>query len=150
MKKTKNSKTRVLSINTDYKKYKPAPSAHFTPVSADTRDNINWQAKLYKDINNNFYNTASFSTSGPAIVTTAPKKKYILAGIAAARKVRTFRPLATPSASKYVMVAGIPHIMRNGTLVRMVPAASSKKWDIIEYPVAKRKNSKNSKNKKKK
>lgn len=103
---------------------------------------INWQAKYYREKAAAFYQSASYSApSEPVVVEMKKREKKALvkAGLAAAAKVRHNPvPVVAKDPARIVMVGGVPHILRNGKLVKMIPAAESKKWDIIEVKPAKK------------
>lgn len=105
-------------------------------VVTNNNAEINWNAKYYRDKAAAFYNSSSYSAPSEPIVVEMgkrEKKALVKAGIAAALKVRHNRPLEQKAAvNTIVMVGGIPHKMRDGKLVPMVPASQSKKWDIVE------------------
>ncbi len=100
-------------------------------VVTNNNENVNWNAKYYREKNAAFYSTASYSGSSRAKTKTITPIEITL-GLKAASKVRhnPVKPQAT--ISSIVMVAGVPHKMRDGKLVPMIPASESKKWDIIE------------------
>jgi hypothetical protein len=123
------------------KSYTPHKHAHFAPVPDSKRDEINWNAKMYRDRELSFYASASFTEASKPVVTKmtkTAKKALIKQGVAKAVKVRHFRPQLQVSQSSFVMVGGIPHKMKDGQLVPMVTAAKSKNWVIVE-PKAKKK-----------
>lgn len=134
MKTTKNTTKTVKSTKTAASKYKVHSAAFFAPIPEGKRDEINWNAKMYRDREMSFYASASYDApSEPTVVklTKKAKKALIKEGVAKATKVRHFRPQLQVSQSSFVMVAGVPHKMKDGKLVPMVPAAESKKWDVI-------------------
>lgn len=97
---------------------------------------INTNANYYREKARAFYNTASYSApSAPQVVELSKreKKAQSKAGLAAAAKVRHNKPASPVQPPRsIVMIAGVPHKLRDGKLVPMIPAAESKKWDIIE------------------
>ena len=90
----------------------------------------------YRERARAFYNTASYSAPSEPVVVSMnkrDKKAQTKAGLVAATKVRHNKPAAVAQPPRsIVMVAGVPHKLRDGKLVPMIPAAESKKWDIIE------------------
>lgn len=82
-----------------------------------------------------FSASASYSPpSKPIVISLGKREKrnLVKAGIAAAMKVRHNKTITPPSNSSFVMISGVPHKLKNGKLVKFVPAAKSKKWDVIE------------------
>ena len=141
MKTTKNTTKTVKSTNTAASKYKVHSAAFFAPIPEGKRDEINWNAKMYRDREMSFYASASYDApSEPTVVklTKKAKKALIKEGVAKATKVRHFRPQLQASQSTVIMIGGVPHKMRDGKIVPMVPAAQSKNWVIVE-PKAKKK-----------
>ena len=137
MKTTKNTKT----VKNPAKSYMPHKHAQFTPVPEGKRDEINWNAKMYRDRELSFYASASYQEPSKPVVTKltkAAKKALIKQGIEKAVKVRHFRPQLQVSQSTVMMIGGVPHKLRDGKIVPMVPASQSKNWVIIE-PKAKKK-----------
>lgn len=121
--------------------YTPHKHAHFTPIPDSKRDEINWNAKMYRDRELSFYASASYQEASKPVVTKltkTAKKALIKQGIEKAVKVRHFRPQLQASQSSVIMIGGVPHKLRDGKIVPMVPAAQSKNWVIIE-PKAKKK-----------
>ena len=105
---------------------------------------VNWNAKYYRERANKFYETASYSApSEPVVIEMGKrdKKALVKAGTAAALKVRHNRVLEVKEtvANRVVLVAGVPHKMKDGKLVPMTPAKDSKKWVIVEPKAKKRK-----------
>lgn len=96
----------------------------------------------YREKARAFYVTASYSAPSEPIAISMnkrEKKAQTKAGLAAAAKVRHNKPAAVAQPPKsFVMIAGVPHKLRDGQLVPMIPAAESKKWDIIEVKPAKK------------
>jgi UV DNA damage repair endonuclease len=113
--------------------YNIPASARFTPLTDEQRENTNWNAKLYRDRAQNFYNSASFSAPSPAVavpLTKSALKKTIAAGLEAAKKVRHNNTKAPITIAKFAIIDGIPHKRVNGEFVPLTPAAQSKKWDV--------------------
>lgn len=90
--------------------------AAYKPLTAKQRENINWQAKAYRDIQLNFINSASFEAPSAPVVQTCTKSEKE-AVLAAASKVRHNGRTSTYTPTKFVMVGGIPHKMVDGKLV---------------------------------
>jgi hypothetical protein len=114
-------------------KSKKAPKNQVVTNSADS---VNWNAKYYRDKAAAFYTSASYSAPSEPVAISLnkrEKKAQSKAGLEAALKVRHNRAAVVPQPPKsIVMVAGVPHKLRDGKLVPMIPAAESKKWDIVE------------------
>jgi len=126
-KSAKNAKITKVTYNI------PA-SARFTPLTDEQRENTNWNAKVYRDRAQNFFNSASFEASSPAIkvpLTKTALKKTIAAGLVAVAKVRHNNTKAPITIAKFAIIDGIPHKRVNGGFVPLTPAAKSKKWDVI-------------------
>lgn len=137
MKTTKNTKT----AKNPAKSYTPHKHAQFVPVPDSKRDEINWNAKMYRDRELSFYASASYQEASKPVVTKltkTAKKALIKQGIAKAVKVRHFRPQLQVSQSTVIMISGVPHKLRDGKIVPMIPASQSKNWVIVE-PKAKKK-----------
>lgn len=104
--------------------------------NTNTNESVNWNAKYYREKAASFFNSASFCEASQPIAIEMgkrEKKALVKAGLEAAMKVRHNRPLVQKAAvNSIVMVGGVPHKMRDGKLVPMIPAAKSKKWDVIE------------------
>jgi len=104
-------------------------------VVTNSNENVNWQARYYRDKAAAFTNSASFCEASQPVAFEMPKsirKAEIKAGLTAAAKVR-HNPVNKPTQlAPFVMINGIPHKRKDGKLVPMVPAAKSKKWDVIE------------------
>jgi hypothetical protein len=90
--------------------------AAYTPLTAKQRENINWQAKAYRDMQLNFINSASFEAPSAPVVQTCTKSEKV-AVLAAASRIKGNGPRNTYTPSKYVMISGIPHKMVDGKLV---------------------------------
>ena len=103
----------------------------FTPMTAEQQENANINANYYREKAQLFYNTSSFSAPTAPVGNTATPKD-ITAVLKAAEKVRHNPKPKQAAISSIVMVAGVPHKMRDGKLVPMIPANKSKKWDIVE------------------
>lgn len=107
-----------------------------------SNEGINWNAKYYREKANKFFESASYSApSKPLVIDMkkSEKKALIKAGLTAALSIRHNKPASVQKEVKsVVLVAGIPHKMKDGKLVPMVTAAKSKKWDIIEVKPAKK------------
>ena len=152
MKNAKNTTKTAKTTNTAASNYKVHPAAFFTPIPDSKRDEINWNAKMYRDRELSFYASASFEEASTPVVTKmtkTAKKALIKQGVAKAVKVRHFRPQLQVSQSSFVMVDGIPHKMKDGQLVPMVTAAKSKNWVIVEPKAKKPAKSAGSKKKRK-
>jgi hypothetical protein len=112
-------------------------------VVTKTPAEINWNAKYYREKAAMFYNSASYTPpSEPVVIemNKREKKALVKAGLTAAAKVRHNRPVdQRVITNRTVMVGGVPHKMRDGKLVAMIPAAESKKWDIIEVKPSRKK-----------
>ena len=116
---------------TNTSKSKKSPKNQVVSTLVET----NWNAKYYRDRAASFYNSSSYSAPSEPIAISLnkrEKKALVKAGLEAASKVRHNRPANPVVEKSFVLVGGIPHKMRDGKLVPMVPAAESKKWDIIE------------------
>lgn len=102
------------------KAYKPASTAQFTLVPADKRETIDWQSHHYRQKSMEFFNTASFEASTPAVVAIESKSTAIPV-LERISKVRANNPRVPLNAmqSKYVMVGGVPHKMVNGQLIAL-------------------------------
>ena len=127
---TKSAKTAKITKVT----YNIPASARFTPLTAEQRENTNWNAKVYRDRAQNFYNSASFSAPSAAVAVPLTKtalKKTIKAGLEAAKKVRHNNTKAPITIAKFAIIDGIPHKRVNGEFVPLTRAAKSKKWDVI-------------------
>lgn len=106
-----------------------------TANTTNTNENVNWNAKYYRDKAQAFVQSASYSAPSEPIVMDLTKREFkaqVKAGIAAAVKVRHFKPQIQLTQKSFVMVAGVPHKMKDGVLVPMTAAKDSKKWDILE------------------
>lgn len=104
-------------------------------------EDVNWNAKYYRDKAAAFFNSASYSAPSEPIAISMgkrEKKALVKAGLEAVAKVRHNRPAATATLSKHVIIGGIPHKRVDGQYVPLVAAAQSKKWDIIEPKKAKK------------
>lgn len=103
---------------------------------------VNTNANYYREKARAFYVTASYSAPSEPIAISMnkrEKKAQTKAGLEAASKVRHNKPAAVAQPPKsFVVIAGVPHKLRDGQLVPMIPAAESKKWDIIEVKPAKK------------
>jgi len=104
-------------------------------------EEVNWNAKYYRDKAAAFFNSASYSAPSEPIAISMgkrEKKALVKAGLEAVAKVRHNRPAVAPTLSKHVIIGGIPHKRVDGQYVPLVAAAKSKKWDIIEPKKAKK------------
>lgn len=100
-------------------------------VVTNNNESVNWNAKYYRDKNQAFYTSASYSRpTKPKGETISPVEIATL--IKKASKVRHNPAKPQASISSIVLVAGVPHKMRDGKLVPMIPAKDSKKWDVVE------------------
>lgn len=132
---------KMNTVKNPAKSYMPHKHAQFTPIPDNKRDEINWNAKMYRDRELSFYASASYQEASKPVVTKltkTAKKALIKQGIAKAVKVRHFRPQLQVSQSTVMMIGGVPHKLRDGKIIPMVPASQSKNWVIIE-PKAKKK-----------
>lgn len=102
----------------------------FTPMTQEQRDNANVNANYYREKAQMFYNTASFSAPTKPVGNTATPIATAVV-LKAASKVRHNPTPKQATISSIVMVAGVPHKMRDGKLVAMITAKDSKKWDIV-------------------
>ncbi len=126
-KTTKTTKTTKVTYNV------PA-SARFMPMTAEQREMTNWNAKVYRDRAQSFYNSASFDQSSAPVKMPLKKRELkatIKAGLLAAQKVRHNNTKKEVTIAKYAMIDGIPHKRVNGKFIPLTPAAKSKKWDVI-------------------
>ena len=104
-------------------------------------EEVNWNARYYRDRAAAFFNSASYSAPSQPIAISMgkrEKKALVKAGLVAVAKVRHNRPAASAVLSKHVIIGGIPHKRVDGKYVPLVAAAKSKKWDIIEPKKAKK------------
>lgn len=114
------------------KSTKPAKTVKVKKTAQEVRDSINWNAKYYRDKEKLFFESASYSEPSKPIV-TKPTKKEVKAVLVAAAKVRHNKPAgALPLSQRdHVMINGIPHKLKDGKLVKMIPIAESQKWEIV-------------------
>jgi hypothetical protein len=106
-----------------------------TANTTNTNESVNWNARYYREKAQAFVQSASYSAPSEPIVMDLTKREFkaqVKAGIEAAQKVRHFRPQLQITQKSFVMVAGVPHKMKDGVLVPMIPAKDSKKWDVLE------------------
>ena len=106
-----------------------------TTNTTNNNENVNWNAKYYRDKAAAFTNSASFCEASEPVAFEMPKsirKAEIKAGLTAAAKVRHNPVNKSTQLAPFVMINGVPHKRRDGKLVPMVPAAKSKKWNVIE------------------
>ena len=106
-----------------------------TANTTNNNENVNWQAKYYRDKAAAFTNSASFCEASEPVAFEMPKsirKAEIKAGLTAAAKVRHNPVNKSTQLAPFVMINGVPHKRKDGKLVPMIPAAKSKKWDVIE------------------
>lgn len=104
-------------------------------TTTNTNENVNWNARYYRDKAQAFVQSASYSAPSEPIVMDLTKREFkaqVKAGIAAAAKVRHYKPQIQITQKSFVMIAGVPHKMKDGVLVPMTAAKDSKKWDILE------------------
>jgi hypothetical protein len=105
-------------------------------VVTNNTDGINWNAKYYREKAAKFFESASYSApSKPLVIDMKKREKKTLVktGLAAALTVRHNKAASVQKEAKsVVLIAGVPHKMRDGKLVPMIPAKDSKKWDVIE------------------
>ena len=106
-----------------------------TANTTNNNENVNWNAKYYRDKAAAFTNSASFCEASEPVAFEMPKsirKAEIKAGLTAAAKVRHNPVNKSTQLAPFVMINGVPHKRKDGKLVPMVPAAKSKKWNVIE------------------
>ena len=105
------------------KTVKAAKTVKSTKSTQVAQDSINWNAKYYRERAAKFFETASYSASSEPIVVKTTKKE-IAAVLKAATKVRHNRP-SKPQVqpSKYVMIGGIPHKLKDGKFVALTSSA---------------------------
>jgi hypothetical protein len=71
------------------------------------RESVDWQARYYRQKNQEFYTSSSYiAPSAPEVVKT--KKRVVAAALKQSQKVR-HNPAAPKPLAKYVVINGIPH-----------------------------------------
>ena len=106
------------------KNTKTTKTAQSTKTAQELRDSINYNAQYYREKAAKFYQSASYqAASAPVIVKTT--KKEIAAVLKAATKVRHNKPsMPVVQPKKYVMIAGVPHKIKDGKLVALTAASA--------------------------
>ena len=106
------------------KNTKTTTTAQSTKTAQELRDSINYNTQYYREKAAKFYQSASYqASSAPVIVKTT--KKEIAAVLKAATKVRHNKasiPVVQPK--KYIMIAGVPHKIKDGKLVALTAASA--------------------------
>jgi hypothetical protein len=111
------------------KSSKPAKTVKSVKTAQEVRDSINWNAKYYRDKERKFFESASYEAPSEPIVQKASKKE-VKAVLVAAQKVRHNKTVSNIPSAKVVMINNVPHKLRDGKLVPMIPIAESQKWEL--------------------
>jgi hypothetical protein len=85
----------------------------------ENKNDVNWNARYYREKNQQFYNSASYSAPSEAVEVEVGKRT-IKAAFKRAQKVR-HNPEPPKPLSKFVMIGGVPHKRTKDGYVALTP-----------------------------